>query len=85
MRELQRKLDHDEKLQHFFSVKGQRRANSALESRETRKKFLQQNQLEKRIENYWSLLDNIKVEGKEKERGKKRERRKGREKERGSE
>lgn len=61
MRELQRKLDHDAKLQQFFGIKGQRRANAALESRESEKKMLLQNQLEKKIEEYSKLLDNIKV------------------------
>lgn len=61
MRELQRKLDHDAKLQQFFGIKGQRRTNADLEIREANKKIQIQEQLEQQITNYQNILDNIKV------------------------
>lgn len=61
MRELQRKLDHDAKLQQFFGIKGQRRTNVDLEIREANKKVQIQEQLEQQITNYQNILDNIKV------------------------
>lgn len=61
MRELQRKLDHDAKLQQFFGIKGQRRTNADLEIREANKKVQIQEQLEQQINNYQNILDNIKV------------------------
>ncbi|XP_037050010.1 coiled-coil domain-containing protein 63 isoform X2 [Bradysia coprophila] len=61
MRELQRKLDHDAKLQQFFGIKGQRRTNVDLEIREANKKVQVQEQLEHQINNYQNILDNIKT------------------------
>ncbi|KAJ6635259.1 Coiled-coil domain-containing protein 63 [Pseudolycoriella hygida] len=61
MRELQRKLDHDAKLQQFFGIKGQRRTNVDLEIREANKKVQVQEQLEQQINNYQNILDNIKT------------------------
>lgn len=61
MRELQRKLDHDAKLQQFFEIKGQLRTNADLEIRETNKKLQIQKQLENLLEDYDRILDSIQV------------------------
>lgn len=61
MREMQRKLDHDAKLQQFFSIKGNRRSNADLEIREANKKLQLKDQLQKQIEDYQKILDNIMV------------------------
>lgn len=61
MRELQRKLDHDAKLQQFFSIKGHRRQNADLEIREAQKKIQLQEHFQKQIDDYQKLLDNMMV------------------------
>lgn len=61
MREMQRKLDHDAKLQEFFSVKGNRRVNMELEMREANRKLMQQEQVERQLNDLESILDDIKV------------------------
>lgn len=61
MRELQRKLDYDAKLQQFFSVKGNRRQNADLEQRELFKKQQQQQHYQQQIDDYGRLLENIYV------------------------
>ena len=63
MRELQRKLDHDAKLQHFLGVKGQHRVNTELEARENNKRLQQQEELENQLEEYNEIIEKIKVRG----------------------
>lgn len=63
MRELQRKLDHDAKLQQFLGVKGQHRVNTELELREQNKKRQQQEELENQMEEYNLIIQKIKVGG----------------------
>lgn len=61
IRELQRKLDHDAKLQQFYSVKGHQRQNADLDIRESQKKVLLIEHFQKQIDSYQKLLDNISV------------------------
>ena len=61
MRELQLKLDHDAKLQQFFAIKGNRRVNVEMEIREANRKQMQQEAVEKQVQDLQSILDNIKV------------------------
>ena len=61
MRELQRKLDHDEKLQEFLGIKGQNRTNEELEQREAAKKKKQEELAKKQIEEYEAILQRIMV------------------------
>lgn len=61
MRELQRKLDHDAKLQQFFGIKGHRRQNADLEIREAQKKQQLQEHFQRQIDDYQKLLDNMMV------------------------
>lgn len=60
---MQRKLDHDAKLQEFFGVKGNRRVNVDLEMREANRKLMQQEQVERQLNDLESILDDIKVSG----------------------
>lgn len=59
MRELQRKLDHDSKLQEFFAIKGNHRVNVDLEMRELNRKQLLQDQADQECQNLQNILDNI--------------------------
>ncbi|XP_062533276.1 coiled-coil domain-containing protein 63-like [Armigeres subalbatus] len=59
MRELQRKLDHDAKLQEFLSIKGQRRSNAELEEREALKKQKMLENLEKQYAEYEQIMSRI--------------------------
>ncbi|XP_068086979.1 coiled-coil domain-containing protein 63-like [Anabrus simplex] len=59
MRELQRKLDHDMKLQEFLGVKGQRRVLTDLEAREAWKKQHHREETERLIAKYEGILDQI--------------------------
>lgn len=59
MRELQRKLDHDTKLQEFFSIKGNHRVNVDLEMREMNRKQMLQDHADKENQDLQSILDNI--------------------------
>lgn len=61
MREMQRKLDHDAKLQEFFATKGNRRVNVELEMRDANRKLMQQEQVERQLNDLESILDDIKV------------------------
>lgn len=61
MREMQRKLDQDAKLQEFFGVKGNRRVNVELEMREANRKLMQQEMIDKQLNDLESILDDIKV------------------------
>lgn len=62
MRELQRKLDHDAKLQEFLEVKGQRRSNVELEEREAQRKKRMKEELERQHEEYEATMQRIKVQ-----------------------
>ncbi|KAK6626377.1 hypothetical protein RUM43_006688 [Polyplax serrata] len=72
MKELQRKLDHDSKLQEFLCVKGQKRITADLEAKQAflRRKFIyiftfsksttdRKEALEQKIKHYQSLLEQI--------------------------
>lgn len=59
MRELQRKLDHDAKLQEFLEVKGQRRSNTELEEREAMRKKRMQEELQNQHEEYQATMERI--------------------------
>lgn len=61
MRELQRKLDHDAKLQFFLGVKGQHRVNTELEARENNKRLQQQEEMENQLEEFNIIVEKIKV------------------------
>lgn len=61
MRELQRQLDHDAKLQQFFAIKGNRRINAELEIRESNRRLVQQEQADQQVHNLQSILDQIQV------------------------
>lgn len=67
MRELQRKLDHDAKLQTFLEVKGQRRSNVELEEREAQRKKRMKEELEKQHEEYEATMQRIKTFSNEKD------------------
>lgn len=59
MRELQRKLDHDAKLQEFLEVKGQRRSNTELEEREAMRKKRMQEELQNQHEEHQATMQRI--------------------------
>ncbi|XP_055640309.1 coiled-coil domain-containing protein 63 [Toxorhynchites rutilus septentrionalis] len=59
MRELQRKLDHDAKLQEFLGIKGQRRSNAELEEREAQKRLKMLENLEKQYTEYEQIMTRI--------------------------
>lgn len=61
MRQLQRRLDHDIKLQEFLGVKGQRRIMSDLEQREARKRELMKQTMEQQLQKYRETLAQIQV------------------------
>ncbi|XP_063709106.1 coiled-coil domain-containing protein 63 [Culicoides brevitarsis] len=67
MRELQRKLDHDAKLQEFLEVKGQRRSNVELEEREAQRKKRMKEELERQHEEYEATMQRIKTFSNEKD------------------
>ncbi|XP_055856833.1 coiled-coil domain-containing protein 63 [Episyrphus balteatus] len=60
MREMQRRLEHDAKLQQFFDVKGQRRSNPELEQREFDKKQQQKEDFEQQLSEYNGIIQEIK-------------------------
>ncbi|KAL9696886.1 hypothetical protein quinque_000327 [Culex quinquefasciatus] len=59
MRELQRKLDHDAKLQEFLGIKGQRRSNTELEEREAQKRQKMLENLERQYAEYEQIMTRI--------------------------
>lgn len=59
MRELQRRLDHDAKLQQFFTCKGNRRQNAELERRADAKLQLERAAVQQQIDEYETLLARI--------------------------
>ncbi|PSN46817.1 hypothetical protein C0J52_11196 [Blattella germanica] len=60
MRELQRRLDHDAKLQDFLGVKGQRRIMADLEAKEALKRKKKREDTEQMIATYEGILVQIK-------------------------
>ncbi|XP_063240883.1 outer dynein arm-docking complex subunit 1 [Bacillus rossius redtenbacheri] len=60
MRELQRQLDHDSRLQEFLSVKGQTRVMADLEERERQRKQSEKEAQEQMIATYQEILRKIK-------------------------
>ncbi|XP_067613816.1 coiled-coil domain-containing protein 63 [Eurosta solidaginis] len=60
MREMQRRLEHDAKLQKFFDIKGQKRINPELEQREANKKLALKENYERQLEEYNAIIDDIK-------------------------
>nr|CAD7410127.1 unnamed protein product [Timema poppensis] len=61
MRELQRQLDHNAKLQEFLGIKGQKRVMADLEERERQKKQNQKESQEQMIAMYQVILEKIKA------------------------
>lgn len=61
MREMQRRLEHDAKLQKFFDIKGQKRLNPELEQRESDKKLAQKEAFEKQLKEYREIIERMKV------------------------
>jgi len=59
MRELQRKLDHDAKLQEFLAVKGQQRLNTEQEEREAEKKKKRIEEMERQFNEYDKIFQRI--------------------------
>lgn len=59
MRELQRKLDHDAKLQEFLAIKGQQRLNTEQEEREADKKKKRIEEMEKQVNEYDKIFQRI--------------------------
>ncbi|KAL7030466.1 hypothetical protein ACKWTF_006668 [Chironomus riparius] len=59
MRELQRKLDHDAKLQEFLAVKGQQRLNTEQEEREADKKKKRVEEMERQFNEYDKIFQRI--------------------------
>lgn len=60
IRTMQRKIDDDIKLQEFFSIKNQKRKMSDLEEKEKRKRKLNKDNMEKKLERYLQILITIK-------------------------
>ncbi|KAH8314548.1 outer dynein arm-docking complex subunit 1 [Drosophila kikkawai] len=61
MREMQRRLEHDAKLQKFFDIKGQKRLNPELEQRELDKKQNQKENYERQLLEYKDIIEKIKL------------------------
>lgn len=62
MRELQRQIDHDNKLQVFLGTKGQKRVMKDLEEMELKKRELEQDNIEKEVAKQQRMLREIQVE-----------------------
>lgn len=61
MRELERQIDHDSKLQEFLEIKSQRRVMKDLEEKEAKKREELRKNMEKTLALYKETLDKIKV------------------------
>jgi hypothetical protein len=61
IRELQRKLDHDAKLQEFFAIKGQQRLNTEQQEREADKKKKRVKEMERHFNEYDRIFQRITV------------------------
>lgn len=57
---MQRRLEHDAKLQKFFDIKGKKRLNPELEQREANKKLALKENYERQLEEYHAIIDDIK-------------------------
>lgn len=64
MREMQRKLDHDAKLQEFLAIKGQQRLSSEMEEREADKKKKRLEEMERQHQEFDKIFQRIIVSGK---------------------
>ncbi|CAO1399879.1 unnamed protein product [Diamesa hyperborea] len=67
MREMQRKLDHDAKLQEFLSIKGQQRLNTEMEEREADKKKKRLEEMERQHQEFDKIFQRIIILSGEKE------------------
>lgn len=61
MRELQRKLDHDAKLQEFLAIKGQQRLNTEQQEREADKKKKRLEEMERQFVEFDKIFQRIVV------------------------
>lgn len=61
MRELQRKLDHDAKLQEFLAIKGQQRLNTEQQEREADKKKKRTEEIERQFVEFDKIFQRIVV------------------------
>lgn len=61
MREVQRKLDHDAKLQEFLAIKGQQRLNTEQQEREADKKKKRSEEMERQFNEYDKIFQRISV------------------------
>jgi coiled-coil domain-containing protein 63/114 len=61
MRELQRKLDHDAKLQEFLAIKGQQRLNTEQQEREADKRKKRIEEMERQCHEYDKIFQRIAV------------------------
>lgn len=59
MRELQRKLDHDAKLQEFLAIKGQQRLNTEQQEREADKKKKRIEEMERQFVEFDKIFQRI--------------------------
>jgi len=59
MRELQRKLDHDFKLQEFLAIKGQQRLNTEQQEREADKRKKRLEDMERQYVEYDKIFQRI--------------------------
>ena len=61
MRELQRKLDHDAKLQEFLAIKGQQRLNTEQQEREADKRKKRLEEMERQFVEFDKIFQRIVV------------------------
>ncbi|XP_044739405.1 coiled-coil domain-containing protein 63-like [Chrysoperla carnea] len=61
MRELQRNLDHDNKLKEYLSIKGQKRVMQDLNVHEEEKRQARRDEMEKHLHEYQRIFDEIKA------------------------
>lgn len=59
MKELQRKLDHDAKLQEFLAIKGQQRLNTEQQEREADKRRKKLEEMERQFMEYDKIFQRI--------------------------
>uniref|UniRef100_A0A1B0FA20 ODAD1 central coiled coil region domain-containing protein n=1 Tax=Glossina morsitans morsitans TaxID=37546 RepID=A0A1B0FA20_GLOMM len=60
MREMQRRLEHDAKLQKFYDIKCKKRLNLEMEHREMDKKLAKKEAFEKQLNEYNEIIDKMK-------------------------
>lgn len=61
MRELERRKDHDMKLETFLSIKGQKRIMHDLEEKYRKRRDQQRQELERQLAVYREILQNVTV------------------------